>query len=260
MTPYPTVWFASPKPNSRARLRLFCFPYAGGGVAGFSTWPANLPSTTEVRTVQLPGRESRLREQPYTELQALVETLADAIQPYLDLPFTFFGHSMGSLIGFELARKLRARQWPMPILLFVSGRRAPHIPDSQPPLYSRPESTFIEGLVERYNGVPAAVLQDPELLQIFLPVLRADITMIETYCYRDEPALSCPISAFGGVQDPQVTPQTIEAWKRHTQGTFHSRMFPGDHFYFKPGQLRLLKAMTHDLAETFPNWDLPYAA
>src|SRR5689334_8070972 len=124
-------WFTSQRPNERARLRLFCFPYAGGGAEIYRLWPQNLPSEVEVCVAQLPGRGMRLREQPFTSLDALVETGTEAIAPLLDKPFALFGHSMGAMISFELAQRLRERGGPQPAHLFVSGRRAPQLPNDE---------------------------------------------------------------------------------------------------------------------------------
>src|SRR5215213_1931004 len=117
-----TPWFMSQRPNPRARLRLFCFPYAGGGAAIYRLWPQNLPSEVEVCGAHLPGRGTRLREQPFTGLDALVDAAAEAIAPSLDKPFALFGHSMGAMISFELARRLCDQGRPQPTHLFVSGR------------------------------------------------------------------------------------------------------------------------------------------
>jgi medium-chain acyl-[acyl-carrier-protein] hydrolase len=127
------AWVLCPKPNPQARLRLFCFPYAGGGASRFRLWPDFLPPEVEVCAIQYPGREARLGESPFTQLSPLVQTLASALRLYLNLPFVFFGHSLGALACFELARQLRRQGQPEPLHLFVSGRRAPQVPNPDPP-------------------------------------------------------------------------------------------------------------------------------
>src|SRR4051812_31370410 len=135
-TPNPgTPWLVIPKRNPAARLRLFCFSYAGGGTTIFRTWPHRLPNDVELCAVLLPGRESRLRETPFTSMPPLVEALSHALEPYLTMPFAFWGHSLGALIGFELARARRRQRLSGPVHLFISGVGAPQIPDLTPQLH-----------------------------------------------------------------------------------------------------------------------------
>jgi medium-chain acyl-[acyl-carrier-protein] hydrolase len=252
MTPMPpsNAWFVYPKPNLRARLRLFCFPYAGGGSWSYSAWPAGVLETTEVWRVRLPGRESRLAEPAFTRLEPLVTALAQVILPYLDMPFAFFGHSMGGLISFELLQELRRQHAPAPVRLFVSGHRAPHLPHRQPPIHHLPTSEFIVQL-RRLNGTPEEVLHDAELMRVFLPVLRADFAIFETYVYiAKHPPLACPISVFGGLQDPDVSYDELAAWRDYTCGAFIQRMLPGDHFFLHSAKALLLQALNQDLADS----------
>ncbi len=175
-------WLRSPKPNPQASLRLFCFPYVGGGALIFRTWPNSLPATAEVCPVELPGRGTRLKETPFTRLLPLVQALAQALLPHLDKPFAFFGHSMGALISFELTRQLRRLYGLVPLHLFVSAHRAPQLPDPDPPIHTLPEAEFMEEL-RCLNGTPKEVLEQPELMELMLPILRADFALCETYIY-----------------------------------------------------------------------------
>ncbi|WP_017654179.1 thioesterase II family protein [Fortiea contorta] len=227
-----TNWITRFQPNSQARLRMFCFPYAGAGASIFYNWQNKLASDIEVCAIQLPGRETRLGEPLLTELPPLVETLATALLPYLDTPFIFFGHSMGALISFEVARLLRRKYHKSPQHLFVSGRRAPQIMRRRSPIHHLPDSLFIEEL-RRYNGTPEAVLQNKELLSLFLPILRADFTINDSYIYTDDIPIDCPILAFGGLEDAGVTSDDIAAWRVHTNSNFSMYMFPGEHFFIK---------------------------
>ena len=239
-------WLTRPRPNPQARLRLFCFPYAGGNVHAFRKWPQQLPPGVEVLAAQLPGRGARMREQPYTSVTALVEELGVAVRPLLDRPFAFFGHSMGAIIAFELARLLRGEGGAAPAHLFVSGRRAPQIPDADPPTYNLPDAEFIEE-VRRLNGTPPEVLEHPELMGLMLPLLRADFQVVDTYRYADGPPLGCPISAFGGLQDFDVTREQLEAWREQTTSGFVRRMFDGDHFFLHRAEPVLLATIARDL-------------
>jgi medium-chain acyl-[acyl-carrier-protein] hydrolase len=241
-------WITCRKPSPQARLRLFCFPYAGGGVSIFRAWSDGLPADVEVCPVQLPGRGTRLTEPPFTRLSPLIQALAEALFPLLDKPFAFFGHSLGALVSFELARQLR-RQYGVgvqPVHLFVSADRAPQIPNRDPPVHTLPEGEFLVEL-RRLNGTPSEVLEDEELRQIMLPVLRADFAVYETYVYSTEPPLNCPLSAFGGLQDQRVSLGDLEAWRDQTSVSFSLRMFPGDHFFLNTTQPVLLRVLSEEL-------------
>jgi medium-chain acyl-[acyl-carrier-protein] hydrolase len=186
-------------------------------------------------------------------MDALVRPLADAIVPHLtssDLPFAIFGHSMGALVSFELARALRRLRAPSPVQLFLSARRAPHVPDRHAPLYDLPDSDLVAGLSRRYNGMPRAVLESADLMRMFLPIVRADLTMIETYAYVPDVPLACPISAFGGLEDGAVTRDDLAAWGDHTSGSFTLRMVAGGHFFLQSDRPRLLAALSADLHQT----------
>lgn len=229
-TKKPDIWLAHRRPNPQAGLRLFCFPYAGGGASIFRSWHEYLPTQIEVCPIQLPGRENRLRERPYKRLTEVIDALADSLPPILDKPFAFFGHSLGALIGFELARQLRQRAMPQPVHLFVSGARAPQIPDPKAPIHNLPDKEFVEA-VRDFGGTPEEVLQHEELMEILLPCLRADFEVCETHIYQPGDPLSIPITAFGGWQDKKIAPDEIEAWRNQTLSSFVVRMFPGNHFF-----------------------------
>jgi medium-chain acyl-[acyl-carrier-protein] hydrolase len=155
------------------------------------------------------------------------------------VPFAFFGHSMGALISFELARQLRRQHAPGPIALFVSAHRAPQRPAPNPPVHSLPQDEFVEEL-RRLNGTPEAVFQDAELMQLLLPTLRADFAVCETYTYMPEEPLECPILAFGGLQDHEVSRDDLAAWRAQTHRTFKLRMVPGDHFFLHSARASLV--------------------
>jgi medium-chain acyl-[acyl-carrier-protein] hydrolase len=189
-----------------------------------------------------------LREPIPDDLQTLALAAADGLGPLLDTPFACFGHSMGALLAFEFVRQLRRRGLPGPAHLFVSARRAPQLPRTDAPLHTLPEGPFIEMLRQRYNGIPAAILAEPELLQLFLPMLRADFKMIETYQYRDEAPLECPISVFGAAQDKWAVQADLAAWQAQTNSPFKMQIFQGGHFYLQAALPQLLAAVAEDLS------------
>lgn len=241
-----TPWLILGKPKRRTRLRLFCFPYAGGGAAIFRQWQENIPEGVQICAVQLPGRENRITDPPFTKLAPLVDAIAKALDPYFDLPFAFFGHSIGAKIAFELARELRRKNGVQPVHLFVSGSRPPHIPEPRP-LHLLSEHEFIKEL-RRYSGTPEAVMQSRDLMEMYLPILRADFSIDETYIYYEDDPFDCPITAFGGSEDKEANREELDAWRQHTLGPFTLQMFQGDHFFLKSSQSLLLDSISRALA------------
>lgn len=240
------AWVSCPRPNPRATLRLFCLPYAGGGPQTYYKWWRGLPATVEVCAVQFPGRGSRLAERPFTALTSLVPVLGAALAPQLDKPFAFFGHSLGALLSFELARQVRRAYGRQPAQLFVSALAAPQQPRTRPPIHALPEREFLEE-VRRLNGTPREVLEMPELLELVIPILRADFALIEGYSFVPEPPLECAITVFGGLQDDRTPRAGLEAWREQTNASFAVRMLPGDHFFINTAQPLLLHALHREL-------------
>ena len=240
-------WIAFARRVAAPRLRLFCFPYAGGSAGVYRTWGERLPAEIELLPVELPGRASRFREPLLRSMPAVVAAVAAGIAPLFDRPFVFFGHSMGASIAFELARLLRDRGEPQPLHLFLSGRRAPQVPDDDEPMHALPDAEFMERL-RKLNGTPEEALQHPELMQMMQPLLRADFEVIETYEPGALSPLTCPITVLGGIGDVDVSREALEGWREHTSGPFLVRMFPGDHFYLNHERGKLLEALARDLA------------
>lgn len=234
-------WIAPCRRNTDARARLFCFPHAGGTSSTFRDWPEQLPNL-DVCVVQLPGRERRLMETPFSRMRPLVQTLARSL-PW-DKPFAFFGHSLGALVGFELARELRRGHLPLPFHLVVSAHAAPQVPITHtPPRYLLPDQELIAEL-RNLAGTQEEVLRDASMMQLVLPVLRADFAVNETYVYEPEAPLHCPITAFGGIEDREVKPKDLQAWREHTKSSFSVRRFPGGHFYLIDLPTDVLRAMS----------------
>jgi surfactin synthase thioesterase subunit len=242
-------WIECFSPNPQASIRLLCFPYAGGGARIFRTWSKRLPPWVEVCAVELPGRGSRLEEAPYDSLKPLLADFHGEIGPYLDKPFALFGHSMGGVLAFEFARELRRRGEPDPALLCVSGFGAPQIPrDVRVHYHDLPETEFFERL-KKLNGTPPEVLAYPELMQLFLPMIRADLKLIETYRYLPEGPLTCPILVFGGREDEEVPEASLRAWRDQTSASFSLRIFSGGHFFIHSAAEALLKELSAHLPD-----------
>jgi len=239
-------WLAHRRVNPAAKLRLFCFPYSGADASLFYRWPESLPPGVEVCPVQLPGRGARIGEAPFTAIGPLVEACGTALTPFLDRPFALFGHSLGALVAFELARWTRRRLAAEPAHLFVSACGAPQLPDRETAMHHLPDPEFLEAL-RRLNGTPEAVLAQPELRDLILPILRADFTICETYSYTEEPPLDCPLSAYGGLRDVHVGRDRLEAWRTQTARAFLVRMFPGDHFFLNSDRVLLLRVLALEL-------------
>jgi medium-chain acyl-[acyl-carrier-protein] hydrolase len=243
----PDPWMVRLTPKPAARLRLFCAPCAGRGASLYRRWPEFIDGEVELCAIQLPGRESRLREPPFTNMAEAVDRAAEALECYLDVPFALFGHSMGAIFCFELVRRLRNRYGIAPMHLFVSARRAPQWPDPLPPLRGLPDSRFIAEIRRRYNGIPREVLADQELMALLLPVLRADVQMLETYVFEPGPPLDCPITAFGGTEDSDLRMEELEGWSEHTNEGFGTRLFSGDHFFVHSAAKKVVETISRNL-------------
>lgn len=242
-------WLHFPLPSPDAAVRLFCLPYAGGTAAVFRGWPRKLPADVEVCAVQLPGRGSRMHEPPFTRLAELVQAMTPYLLPHLDKPFALFGHSMGALVTFELARHLRREHGLTPLHFFASGQSAPQYDDRFPPLHELPDVELLEEL-RRLNGTPAKVLEHEELLKLTLPVLRADFATCGTYVYEEGPRFDFPITVFGGRQDRQISLEGLECWREQAGASFSLYTLPGDHFFLRTSETELLRILAQELLET----------
>jgi medium-chain acyl-[acyl-carrier-protein] hydrolase len=249
MTSAANPWLSARAGTGDARVRLFCLPHAGAGTSAYNLWKRLLPAFIEVCPVHIPGRESRLAECSIIDSPTLIAGIAGALSGHLDLPYAIFGHSMGALLALDLAFSLRAAGCPEPGYLFVSGRNATHMPIRQSELHRLPDADLLEALAIRYGGLPQEILETPELLELYLPILRADLTLLETHCYAQHPPLDCPIAAFAGGDDANVTPEGLAAWGDHTTAGFETRLFDGGHFYLNgPSRPALLGLIAERLA------------
>lgn len=213
------------------KLRVFCFPYAGAGVSVFRGLSALVPPTVQLFGIQLPGREERWIEPPYTELDPLVENVAKEVLRYTDVPTVLFGHSFGALIAYEVASWLERRAQVGVAGLVVSAAHAPGRSRHGPLLHRLADQRFLDEL-ETFGGFPPEVLQHTELLSLVLPALRADVKLYETYEHRLRPRLYAPVRALGGSSDPRVSRHDLLQWGAVTNYFLGMQVFPGGHFYF----------------------------
>lgn len=242
-----TPWLVNRKSNRRAGVRLFCFPYAGGGDSIFRSWQEGFSEKIDVCPVQLPGRDSRIAEPPYREVDQLVRAAAQALAPYLDKPFALFGHSMGALIAFELARYLRKEYSAQPVHLFVSGHCSPQT--MREPLDLELFDCEFPEILGHNNGTSKEALENAELMELVLPVIRADLLLCNSYIYKPGPAFIFSITAFGGLKDHGVPRHCLEGWREHTTGRFVLRILPGDHFFLNSSRLPLVEAISKELEQ-----------
>lgn len=245
-----TQWFIRTRRIRPPRLRLFCFPYAGGGASIFRPWAGILPDAIELLPVQLPGRETRFTEAPLASLAEVVAGLADAIAPLLDRPYATFGHSLGTLVSYELILELRRRGLPLPAHVIMSGRGAPHIARHRCQSHRLPDAEFIEDL-RSMRGTPEEVLNDAELMRLMLPVLRADFAMADGYELEERTLLPGRMSVYGGLADLDIPRANLQAWQEYCAHPITLRMLPGGHFFLNSSRPMLLQALARDLHPLF---------
>lgn len=244
MSESPRHWFSSDSVDNPT-VRLLIFPYAGGGTAAFRSWIPGLPSSVGLTRSLLPGREDRLLDSPYNNLDLLVADLLSNIVSILDRPFALFGHSMGALIAYELARQLSSAGQRSPSLLMVSAHRAPHLPDRRRPVHKLSDTALIDEL-SRYSGTHPDVLANEELLSLVLPTFRSDLELCETYQWRPARRLHCPILVLGGIDD-ENTMLELEQWREHTTESCTIKLFPGGHFFLDSARTAVLSTISDAL-------------
>ena len=246
-----TPWLLCPEPRPQASMRLFCFPFAGGGASAYRGWAAAMPAHVELLAVQLPGRETRFAEPALRDLAAVLAGLVPSIASHWDKPFAFFGHSLGALLAFEAARALRRRTLPVPQHLFLSGRRAAHVPLDRRAYHDLPEDELLAE-IRKMSDTPNPLFEHPELVALALPTLRADFALHDTYRYAPEPPLDIPISVFGGLADHTTSTEVLKDWQALTSHKMKISLFPGGHFFIDTQRrdvLAVLAQQLHGLAE-----------
>ncbi|MFE7752967.1 thioesterase II family protein [Streptomyces sp. NPDC057428] len=229
------------------RCQLFCLHCAGSGPGMFRDLPDHLPDDVSVAAVLLPGRENRIAERPYDRMGPLVEALAEALGPRLHLPYAFFGYSMGAQVSFNLTHALRGRGLPLPMGLFVAASPGPYL-QREVPAWNESDDRLVEYLRE-LGGTAPHVLDDPDLLDLLLPTLRADLTVVATWPYRARPTLPVAVRAFSGAEDGPASPERMGAWRMETHGVFRQSVLPGGHFFINDALPTIADVITADLME-----------
>lgn len=213
----------------------------------FRLWGQNLPPEIDMCAVQLPGRANRLHEPALDRIEALVDGVAQALHGQLDLPYAFFGHSMGAVLAAETMRALALRGEPPPVHLFVSGRRPSHVPDPNSPLAHLDDTAFVTEINRRYGGIPPELLAHADVMELLLPSLRADIRALERFDVRRGARLDCPITALGGADDLLAPLEHLQAWRDDTSHAFRVRQYPGDHFYLDARRAEVLAEISRTM-------------
>lgn len=247
---WPSSWWPVPCRRDRPSARLFCFPYAGGSSTDpiFREWASAMPVEIELSILEMPGRARRMAEPFEVSLQRLVQRLVPVFAACTDLPFVFFGHSLGAIVAYELARALDLARLPCPGLLLVSAKQAPHLPYTQR-LFDLPRDRFVDALRE-LDGTPDEVFRNEELLELVVSVLRSDLEMAFNYRYAGLAMRKVPIIAFGGRDDPHVSVESVLAWEAHT-GHFQSEIYPGGHFYLQKESKVAVRDRVVDIMRAF---------
>ena len=243
-----TRWFRYGTRETHVRLRLLCFPYAGGNARMFRSWHAAMHEGVKVCPVELPGRGSRRAEECVTSMAALVGAMAEEMEPLLDPPLAIFGYSMGGLVGFELARTLRRLYGREPAALLVAAQNAPSVPLERPTARSSTDEELSVALY-RSGGMPREALENDRFVRTFLPVLRADYTVVDAYAYVPEAPLRCPIHLYTGTEDAQVSERGLARWRRETSGPFAVHRFPGGHYFVREAEGPFLASVSRVLRD-----------
>lgn len=243
-----TRWTAFHVRRIQPRLRLFCLPYAGGSASLFRGWDELLPEEVEICPIELPGRGTRLGELAVSDMRSLVSLMAEGLESLIDLPYAILGFSMGALAGFELSRTLRCLHCREPAALLAVAQNAPSAPLERPPACLMSDEELRTSL-RRHGGMSEEALGNQRLMRLFLPVLRADYSVVDTYSYEIEKPLHCPIDLFVGTEDPSISSNGLQRWQQETSVNATVRRFAGNHFFFRNDRRLFLTAVSSRLRE-----------
>jgi medium-chain acyl-[acyl-carrier-protein] hydrolase len=237
---------------SRAQARLFCFPFAGGSAAVFAGWGEKLKPGIEVWAAHPRGRGRRFSEPPHRSVAEMVQDYLPVLRAHLDLPLAFYGHSLGGLLALELVRQLQTEGLPLPGHLFIGASAPPVAGLIHPAISHLPDEGFVTAVQERYSGIPESVLKESELMEIFLPALKADFSAYETFDRNCVTQVRCPVTAFAGSDDGVIAPDVMQEWCRHTEMSFDLRIISGDHFFLSTNGELVLSTIREKMLSTLP--------
>jgi len=222
--------------------QVICFPFAGGGASSFASWRRSLSPELNLIPLCPPGRERRHNETPVTDADTATDQIAQEIIKLTDQPVVFFGHSLGAQLAFETAHKLRQLGGPKVALLVISGSKPPSEPEGKNNWHLLPDEHFIQE-ISRLGGTPDEVLSNKEMMDLFIPKLRADFALLASFGLTKRVCLSCPIIAFGGQDDPLVSPKELQNWSQETTDTFDSVIFQGKHFFIQESKKDVIRML-----------------
>lgn len=243
-------WFIKLRNTTQAKIRIFLFHYAGGSASAFHGWEKYFRPDIDVFAVQAPGRDSRFSESPISDMGVMTDCLLNEINHYLDIPCVFVGHSMGGLIAYELARKLESMERGSILHLVLSAVRAPFLPDVRPSIYNLPYEEIIEALKD-YSKTSNEVLENPDVMQLFIPMLRADFSVGDTFKFHSHPKLKCRVSLFSGMNDDFVPIVDAKAWHSLVDCPIRYIDFEGGHFFIHDEQDKFVAALREIVIKEF---------
>jgi medium-chain acyl-[acyl-carrier-protein] hydrolase len=244
---------------SHPQARLFCFPFAGGSATVFARWGERLKPGIEVWAAHPRGRGIRYTEPPHRSVAEMVQDYLPVLRAHLDLPFAFYGHSLGGLVALELAQQLRVEGLALPGHLFVGASAPPVAGLIHPGISHLSDEVFVTAVQERYSGIPESVFKESELMEIFLPALKADFSAYETFDRNCVWQVSCPITAFAGREDAVIAPDVMREWCRHTEVSFDLRIIPGDHFFLSTSGQLVLSTIREKMMSTLPETPIVFS-
>ena len=235
------------RPVPACRMRLYCFCYAGGNALTFLNWQSHIAPGIEICAVQLPGRGARFNETPFRDMGALVAALVQVLAVQPAMPFAFFGHSLGGLLAFEVARSMRNAGHRLPLRMFVSGCSAPRYRSPPKRVHHLDDAAFLD-VLSQYNGTPPDILAHRELMALLLPTIRADFALVDNYAYRVDELLAIPMTVLAGKSDHIDSAQQVDGWREETRAQARIAWFDGDHFFIHSDQRAVLDCIAADLA------------
>jgi acyl transferase domain-containing protein/surfactin synthase thioesterase subunit/short-subunit dehydrogenase len=221
-------WVIKQSKTDTPKMRLFCFHHAGGGPSAFSGWRKKIPDDIDLCLIQLPGHELRRGEPLLATLDPVISGITQSLRQYLDVPYVFFGHSMGALLAVEVAKNLIKLNVPLPKYLILSSA-SPITEVSRQDLSSLSDEDFIDFINKNFGGIPSSLLENKEILKEFLPTMRADFSILNSLPPLKE-ALNIPVTTIYCMDDPSNSEESINKWASTTRASYQSIKLPGGHF------------------------------